>query len=330
MPSEKRENPMNEQTLTRYLLGELPEDEQAKIEEQLFRDDAAFQQARALKAELTDNYVRGNLSASERRHYEQRFLTSPAGRADARFAKALTQVLDEAEPAVERAVIAEPKPSLWESLTAFFRVPAFGAGLALASLLLLAAGGFWLYQQSQRWQTEVQQANAARAAEARKQQELQAEIARAKTRNEELNQQLQQAQQERDQARKELEKAAPTSSQPAAATLLTMFLRPMLRASTERPRIVLSPGATKLQMQLALDPNDTYRSYRVELYGARGRLVASQDNVQPRQTAAGATLFYLVPAKGLVSGNYEITLKGITDTGEMRAANYYYFTAVRR
>ena len=62
-------------------------------------------------------------------------------------------------------------------------------------LLLLVAGGFWLYQQSQRLQTEVQQANVAREAEARRQQELQAEIARAQSRNEELNQQLEQAQQ---------------------------------------------------------------------------------------------------------------------------------------
>lgn len=320
---------MNEQILTRYLLGELPEDEQAKIEEQLFRDDAAFEQARALKAELTDHYVRGNLSARERRRYEQRFLTSPAGRYDAQFAKALTRVLEETEPVGERAIITEPKPSWWESIAAFFRVPAFGLGLAMAALLLLL-GSVWFYQQTQRLQTEVQQANAAREAEARKQQELQTEIARAKTRNDELNQQLQQAQQERDQARKELEQAAPTPSQSPTATLLTMFLRPILRASNERERVVLPSGATKLQIQLVLDANDNYRRYRVELYDARERLVASQDNLQPRSTATGATLFYLAPAQGLARGNYEITLKGITDTGEMQNANYYYFTVVRR
>jgi len=195
---------------------------------------------------------------------------------------------------------------------------------------LLAVGGFWLYQQSQRWQTEVQQANMAREAEARRQQELQAEIARAQSRNEELHQQLQQAQRERDQAQKELEKAAQTPNQPPAPALLTMFLRPMLRAANERQRIVLTPGAAKLQIQLALDPNDTYRSYRVELRAARGRLVSSQNNLQPRQTAAGAALFYLAPTQGLTSGNYEITLKGITDAGEMQDANYYYFTVERR
>ncbi|HEX4950987.1 MAG TPA: hypothetical protein VFZ34_30290 [Blastocatellia bacterium] len=326
---------MNEQLLTRYLLGELSEDEQTTIEEQLFTNDELFQQARALKAELTDNYVRGNLSASERLRYEQRFLTSPVGRNEALFARAFTQVLAEEEPVVSRAAaVMETKPSPWEAIRAFFRMPALGVGLAMASLLLLL-GGFWLYQQSQRWRTEVQQANTARDAEARRQKELQDEIARARARNEELNQQLQQAQQERDQARQALEKAAgqptPQTAPNNPNSLLSVLLVPsLLRGDNQRARITIPASTGRLQMQLDLDQSEQYQSYRAELRTKRGQLLHRQSKLVPRVTAAGKAVFLVVPAANIRNGDYDITLFGVTASGAVEEANFYHFTAVRR
>lgn len=324
---------MNEQTLTRYLLGDLPDAEQEKIEERLFTDDDCFAQLHALKAELTDKFVQGKLSAHERRQYESRFMTMPNGHADAIFAKALTQVLatDSAMPAPQ--IVAESKPAFWESIAAFFRVPVFGLGLAMASLLLLTLGGFWFYQQTQRLQTEVQQAQAARDAEASKQKELQDEIARANARNAELNQQLQQAQQEREQARKDLEKAAtPTQARPSTPnTLLSFLLVPrLLRGDNNRERIMIPMNIGRIQMQLDLDQGDKYTSYRAELRTKRGQLLQRQSQLLPRTTAAGQAVFFVAPATGFRNGDYDVTLFGITASGEVEEANYYHFTAVRR
>jgi hypothetical protein len=324
---------MNDQMLTRYLLGELSAEQQAQIEEQLFTDDKCFQQVRALQAELTDNYVRGKLSAQERRQYEARFLSTATGRADATFAHALTQVLAEAEPDAAPAIVTEAKPTLWESIVAFLRVPAFGMGLAMASLLLLLLGGFWWYQQTERLQAEIQQANAAREAEARKQKELQDEIARANARNEELNKQLQQAQQAREQARKDLEKAVPPSSvAPAPAnTLLSFLLVPSLvRGDNQRERITIPRHTGRIQMQLDLDQSDNYQSYRAELRTRRGQLLHQQSKLVPRVTAVGKAVFFVAPATDLRNGDYEVALFGVTASGAGEEANYYRFTAVRR
>ena len=324
---------MNEQTLTRYLLGDLPEAEQEMIEERLFTDDDCFAQLHALQAELADKFVQGKLSAQEQRQYETRFLTTATGRADATFARALTQVLDEAEPALAPPIVTETKPSFWESITAFFRVPAFGMGMAMASLLLLTVGGLWFYQQSQRLQNEVQQANAAAAAEARRQQQLQNEIARANTRNEELNKQLQQTQQERDRARQDLEKAATQQSaaQETSTTLLSFLLVPSLvRGDNQRERITIPLNTGRIQIQLDLDQSDKYPSYHAELRTKRGQLMHRQSQLVARQTVAGKAVFFIAPAKHLRPGDYDVTLQGVTTAGEIEAANFYSFTVVRR
>ncbi len=327
---------MNEPMLTKYLLGNLPEDEQAQIEEKLFTDDDVFQQVHALKAELSDKYVRGNLTAQEKLQYEKRFLASQTGRADTLFATALTQVLAEEEPQTVRPIVAEPQPGFWESITAFFRVPAFGLGAALACLLLLTVGGLWFYQESRRLHNEVEQANIARAkaeAEARQQQELQTEIARAKTRNEELNQQLQQAQKERDQARKDLEKAGSQSqvSSSTATTLLSFLLVPgLVRGDNNRERITIPLNTGRIQIQLDLDQSDKYQSYRAELRTKSGKLMHRQNNLVSRVTAAGKAVFFLAPANGLRPGDYDVTLQGVLPSGEIEDANFYHFTVARR
>ena len=324
---------MNDQTLTHYLLGELPAAEQEKIEAQLFTDDKLFQQVRALKAELTDDYVRGNLSATARLHYEQRFLAT-TGREDVRFAKALTQVLNETEPAAERASVAETKPSLWESLSAFFRLPMLGVGLAAATVLLLI-GGIWMYQQTHRLQSEVQQANAVREAEARKQKELEDEIARAKARQQELDKQLQQAQQQSEQTRKDLEKLpSPAPTQPTSSTantLLSVLLVPSLvRGQNARERITIPADTGRLQFQLDLDPNDKYTSYRAEFRTKRGELIQRQNKLVPRLTAAGRAVYFVAPAAAIRNGDYDVKLFGVTETGDVVEADTYLFTAVRR
>lgn len=320
---------MNEQILTRYLLGELPAAEQENIEEQIFTDDELFVQVRALKAELTDNYVRGNLSASERRSYEQRFLTSTTGRNDAVFAKALTQMLATEEPMPERAVVAESKPSLWESIAALFRVPAFG--VAMATLLLLVIGGVWWYQKSQQRQLEEQQANVAREAESSPNL-VKEKIRELDAHKDDLKEKLEEdfRKREREYQKSQSPKIAPPVSQ-NNNTLLSFLLVPsMVRGENNRERIVIPANTGRIQMQLDLDQSDKYQSYRAELRTKRGQLIQRQSKLTPRTTAAGKAVFFVAPATGIRNGDYDVTLFGVTATGEMEEANYYRFTAVRR
>ena len=72
-----------------YLLGELPEAENAGIEEQYLASEAAFAPLRAIEAELYDAYARDALPIGRRRAFERKFLATPEQRQRLEFSRAL-------------------------------------------------------------------------------------------------------------------------------------------------------------------------------------------------------------------------------------------------
>jgi hypothetical protein len=84
-----------EARLTRYLLGQLPAQEQAEVEERYLSDPDYHLALRAAERDLIDRYVRGELSDHEA--FETHYLSSPARRARAEFAQALAQWSDRSQ-----------------------------------------------------------------------------------------------------------------------------------------------------------------------------------------------------------------------------------------
>ena len=84
-----------EQITTRYLLGELSEQEQAALEEKYFSDPQVFNEVLKVESELVDAYARGQLSTEMRERFEQSYLKHPARRNRVEFARALTTRIDE-------------------------------------------------------------------------------------------------------------------------------------------------------------------------------------------------------------------------------------------
>lgn len=64
------------QLITRYLLGEMDEDEMRGFEERYFADDELFAEMLVVEAELIERYVGGELSREECKRFEQYFLRS--------------------------------------------------------------------------------------------------------------------------------------------------------------------------------------------------------------------------------------------------------------
>ena len=62
--------------ITRYLLGELSEEEQREFEQSYFADDELFASLLAVEAELEARYARGDFSEGERERFEKYFLKS--------------------------------------------------------------------------------------------------------------------------------------------------------------------------------------------------------------------------------------------------------------
>jgi hypothetical protein len=114
-------------TIVLYLLGRLPEDERARLEEQYFRDDGAFEHVLAVEDELLHDYAQGGLTAEDRRRFEERLLRTPEGQA--RLSRA-------------RALLAE-LPGSGVTVHAHRRSVVRVAGLAAAAVVALALAG-WL------------------------------------------------------------------------------------------------------------------------------------------------------------------------------------------
>src|SRR5262245_3816459 len=99
------------QKITRYLLGELPNEEQAALEKSYFKDPLIFDQVLQVESELLDAYARGQLSATMRERFEQSYLKHPSRRERVEFTKALMASIDERHES--RQSLKPPAPVSW-------------------------------------------------------------------------------------------------------------------------------------------------------------------------------------------------------------------------
>src|SRR6185369_2809482 len=144
-----------EQTVARYLLGELPEQEQAALEKSYFNDPHVFDQVVQVESRLVDAYARGQLSSEMRERLEESYLKHPSRRERVEFAKALTSRIDKRTPA--------SSVSWWQRLLATVggQRPKLRFSMALASIVIVLAAA-WIFvtirrpQQEQRAQIHSQ------------------------------------------------------------------------------------------------------------------------------------------------------------------------------
>src|ERR1044071_10348200 len=90
-----KHDPINDELIVGYLLGDLPEEKLSEIEDRAFQDGQYLQCIIAAESDLIDEYVRGELSDSARRQFESRFLASAERRRKVEFARALASVMPE-------------------------------------------------------------------------------------------------------------------------------------------------------------------------------------------------------------------------------------------
>src|SRR5262249_35790174 len=126
--SPMRTERVDEVLLQDYLLGELSEEEQARVEDRAFADGSYRAALEAVEADLIEYYGRGEVAAADRRKFEERFLRSPQRRNRVEFARALARVVAESGPEM-----APGRLSTWQSLLNLLRtappVPRFAAGM---------------------------------------------------------------------------------------------------------------------------------------------------------------------------------------------------------
>ena len=142
--------------IRRYLLGGLDEGARQGVERRLLTDEDFLEELLFAEEELTDQYLKEELSEDERRDFEGNFLSTPERRRKLRFAKALGRYVSENSSA-NLAVADESRPLRQSADAPTFseRVRAFwgaqGRALRTAAAfaaLVLVVGVAWLFVRS--------------------------------------------------------------------------------------------------------------------------------------------------------------------------------------
>ena len=130
---------LNDQnTIRRYLLGEVTEEGELRlVEERLLTDDEYFEEIAVIEDELIDQYVSGSLNPGEQEKIESHFLATAERRRKLRFAQALRKYVSAA--GVAAAVSQTPRKRFDAQAWASLLFTPYGAA-AVTALVLLSLG----------------------------------------------------------------------------------------------------------------------------------------------------------------------------------------------
>ncbi len=297
----------NKERLVRYLIGELSEEDQLRLEAEFFADRDLLRELQSACDDLMDDYLRGRLSASERQRCEQRLQSLPWLREKSKTDQAFLAGIDAAALAVQR----HPQSSLLR-----FR-PSFRPGLkfpvtrpqaiAAAIFLGLFITGLWYLVKP------------ARPADSQ-----------ARTNPEQLSPGPQPSVITRPTLTPNQPQPAPVLSPPPSAPghspVIASFLLSfdVVRGGEDSPVLKLSTKAGTVQLQLEL-AQDNYRSYQAVLQTRAGETIQTWDHLPVKYQQKVFTVALRLPASRVVSTDYVVNLTGQGDGDETILIHKYFF-----
>ena len=310
--SHMRTERVDEALLVNYLLGRLSEEEQVKIENRAFADDEYLGAMEAAEADLIDGYVCGDLSASDRRDFERRFLTSPQRRNKMEFAKALARLVQEPKPS-RPAVLR--RASAWQTLVDLVGgwKPVLQCAAALA-VVICVGGPALLIVQNAAMRSRVAALDARSRESERREQDLREQLREEQAHAGGLAAQLQ-------------NQSASQGTPPVSLALLT-FPPGLSRAESLAKQARVNSTTQIVRIEIQLEPRDNFPRFRAEIQTRSGQEVLVRSNLSKLRTASGFAISFDVPATALPAGDYELALKGQT-TDQLTDVGYYYFKVQR-
>lgn len=298
--------------MRRYLLGLLPEPEQAALEERFFEDGDLLGEMRAIEQDLVDAYVGQRLAPDEKSVFESHYLSMPRHAERVAFARDLL-ALANVEPSLNVTGRREP---FWRSWLSFFQTPQFGMSAALAMIVILLVSALLLFRERARSRDELAQLQAARSAQEEKIRALEQEIAKGRA--------------DAAQLATELERLRQQSPRPteSPSTIFSFLLLTTTRNQAEQQTLRLDPNAAQVRLQMKIRTGD-YKSYRVRIDPVDGGKIWESAAVTARPAGVTTTLSVLVPARNLTPGDYNLELSGIDANGAAESIENYSFRVSR-
>lgn len=312
--------------LTEYLLGRLPEKEQARLEERLFRDDALFEELEAAKAELADDYARNELTADQRERFEMRFLGSKQWRKRVRFSKTLVATLPQSKKGRETAFGSAPG---WLD---FLRSRALVARFAMAAAgLLFVAAGSWVVVQNRQLSLQLERSRQSEAALAEKSRTLEQQITDERTRSTEAAADLEHERRAELQEERNTLKEQLAGSSLVQRAIAALAIYPGIRGESSSPATLSIPhDASAVHLRLFFEGNDSYKNFRAEIRAAAGRMIWTGGGLPRRRSGSSSVVILKLPANIFADGEYEVVLSGAYGNGQIEEVAHYYFNANKK
>lgn len=297
---------MNDSTyLTRYLIGELSEDERTALEEQYVADPSIFDEIAKAESDLVDDYVRGKLAPEVRERFQRVYLAHPQRRERVKFAEALLTRLDRTETPVAVGSSSAAAWLDWRAALNRMLRPKPALGLAFATLVIVS--GVWLVFEARRTRREAVQREAARTDQERREREAGARAAAEKA--------------GADQA---------TAARPPSVVVLGLRVGGVRAVDTSSPTpLVIPAGTSEVLLQLSL-PQLDYPSYRVILRSVGGAEILRRGELTKAAAGSGAEISLSVPASAFESGDYMLIVQGATSGDEFEDVSRSLIRADKR
>jgi type II secretory pathway pseudopilin PulG len=299
----------NESLMRKYLLGDLPANERTRIEGEYFADFDLFEELVGAENDLIDSYVRGSLSDSEKRQFEQQYGKRPERRARIAFAKALSEAVH-----TERESITAIKTSSRGSFLSYFQLPRPQLQWALASAAVVLVGAV-LALQNYRLRGELQEAQANTNQSRQQQDALRRQIA-------ELGAQRQPV--------PESERGSQIARlEPLADLPFTLVPGVSRGSATGLKDLVVPHNSAWVRLEMVLD-RDEFKTYEAVIQTAEGKEVVRGKALRSQLIGGSAVVAWRFPSLSIHSGDYVVQLMGKTATGGLEGVESYGFRVVRK
>lgn len=309
-----------DQELIDYLLGDIAEPDQLRVEDSLFSSDNFFERLSAIETRLVDLYVLEKLSPSERKLFEEKYLISPRREAHITASAEFIHLLNRYRSRQQPALLVRLRS--W--VVSFSDTHNFAIQSSLASLLLVVSIGFvWLLterarlkSQSEALQATLRQKEGDLQAQASNQERITTERTAIERKRAELNQ--------FEESLKQREEDLRASEASARPTFATFVLSAAVRSGLGSPELEIRPYHKSVRLVVNLEGQLAER-YRVSLKKVNGESVWS--TTVRRSNSRRLTVN--VRASHFSDRNYVVELEGLGQDGTPLSSKPYSLT-VRR
>lgn len=324
--------------MTRFLLGQLSDEERKAVEERFLADDEYFAQLLVMEDSLVDDYVLGRLTDDQLKQAELLFRSSAVGKREVRFTRNLVASLREARAAKEQGAkqkkkttlvtnqIVPPKTSPWLQSQASINLIAsglsglpkvFSATLGLIVLLLAGTAIYFIYQ----YQRQNRDLLAQQVALERNVQEVRDKLNQEMQNSAEINKRLDLETEKRTQAEEALAQSRNNGS-PSITSLL--LLPTVFQRSGGAKTVSLNPGTNRLQLLLEIPSDTSYPAYSLRIKTFEGLTIWSRDSI-PASQIKQRKLSLILNSSLFPYNDYRVELHGLPDSGTAQLVADYAF-----